>query len=172
MACVLNWVAQHQGLAAWAQAFGSILAVIVAISVPLRLKRNDDRRIAREKLLMGRSLAVTLLPEVETVRRGAEKYLRRLSAQPDTFVEADEFRLFIPAGIAHAADRLHLMGERACGAVQALIFHLHDYDKVLESDEEMPDTELVVTAANVVLEASLQASAALHSVGGAHLYGQ
>lgn len=40
---LLTWIERHSGLAAWVQAVGAILALAVAIFVPVRIARNRER---------------------------------------------------------------------------------------------------------------------------------
>ncbi len=47
---LLGWIERHPGTAAWVQAIGAIIALVVAILVPVWMARKADR-LSRERFL-------------------------------------------------------------------------------------------------------------------------
>jgi hypothetical protein len=47
---LLGWIESHPGIAAWVQAIGAIVALVVAISVPVWMARRADR-LSRKRFL-------------------------------------------------------------------------------------------------------------------------
>jgi hypothetical protein len=62
----INWPCLPSGeWAAWVQAVGSVLALGIAVAIPVLIHRADKRRIEQERRIRARSYALALLPGIE-----------------------------------------------------------------------------------------------------------
>ena len=68
----------NQELAAWVQAVGSVIAIFVAISVPLYLNRLEMRRDRTLQNLQKQKYFVTLLPTLYRIKRYSEDFLSQM----------------------------------------------------------------------------------------------
>jgi hypothetical protein len=64
----ITWVEAHPGTAAWAQAIGAILAIIVALLVPARQRQTARSDAERDRRLRARSLLILIAPELLELR--------------------------------------------------------------------------------------------------------
>lgn len=79
-------------VAAWVQAAGSILALVVAIAVPLRMSKLDRLRLSAERSVRIKAYAYAMLPAIERLMADVhilESNLRREKSYLnfDTFAE-------------------------------------------------------------------------------------
>jgi hypothetical protein len=68
----------NQELAAWVQAVGSVIAIFVAISVPLYLNHLAQKRDSNSLELQKRKFFVTLLPTLYRIRRYSTDFLGQM----------------------------------------------------------------------------------------------
>lgn len=73
----------NQELAAWVQAVGSVIAIFVAIFVPLYLNRLQQRRDLVLQNLQKQKYFVTLLPTLYRIQRYSQNFLDEIAAHPD-----------------------------------------------------------------------------------------
>lgn len=96
-------------LAAWVQAIGTIVALIIAIWVPLSLHEKRAKERSMEMLLRGQALAILLSPQLQLMKSEFElmpAYWDRLEPW------------VIPDDISNNLDKLWLMGEPGAHIIQ------------------------------------------------------
>ncbi|MGH6937548.1 hypothetical protein, partial [Hypericibacter sp.] len=76
------WLDKHEGLAAWAQFVGAMIAIGIAIIVPWNEKRLEVRALAADRRLQARSLAIAIYPELLELKArvlGVQKDIERIT---------------------------------------------------------------------------------------------
>lgn len=131
--------AQSQAHAAWLQAIGSLLALIVAIGIPLRVSSRVRAAKAAEARLVARDHALSL---ITPLRDWAERWCiarTALHAGGETqerlaIMEAVNFNVRVmPDELTQLRGRLHALGT-AAEPLQTLCFR---YDKMTADAEKM-----------------------------------
>jgi hypothetical protein len=114
---MLQWIEDHEALAAWVQAIGAIVAIIGAFLIAYfegrRAKVREEARGVREeadRLRRAQGLALMLQPELRAFEGRVEQHiLHAIDRSPTP-----------PKSILDHADQLHLLGE-AGGAILQMI---------------------------------------------------
>jgi hypothetical protein len=68
MACVLHWIEAHPGTAAWVQAVGTLIALAIAIAIPVwqaQREARDHRKGVSDSLLAMAAVATRILTAVQ-----------------------------------------------------------------------------------------------------------
>lgn len=73
----------NQELAAWVQAVGSVIAIFVAVCVPLYLNHLQQQRDLALEQLQKQKYFVTLLPTLYRIQRYSQHFLAEIAAHPD-----------------------------------------------------------------------------------------
>lgn len=113
--------------AAWVQAIGSLIAIGIAIAVPLFIDHLTKRRIDKEKNLRSKALALSILPDLYKLRASTRHFIDE-KTNPETeapreidelngdyFAHADNFK-----GILTAMPDLGLYGAKLSDLVYLL----------------------------------------------------
>lgn len=128
-----------QEAAAWTQAVGSVVAILVAIAVPYLIRRADRAREAMVNVVRAKGFALELLPGIERLHSTlliARGELRR----DDAYLYMDEIaeKLVIPSALENSARYLHELGPvanrvqdviAAAGKVRRLVEAEYDYNQ-------------------------------------------
>lgn len=119
----IGWCAlQPEAQAAWVQAVGSVLALGVAVGVPLHLYSRAKKADARKEVLRARGFALFILPEAEEMLRVFRRagYVARGTDgdEPDSKEAADV--LVIPEAIKERVTQLHDLGDPAAKLQRAI----------------------------------------------------
>lgn len=116
--CVLKPEVQ----AAWVQAVGSIIAIAVAVVVPLVLAAKDRARVATERLFRAKSYAFVLRPQVVSVR-GRILSARSRWRQNPTSLDYDHILepLVVPDAITEKLLDMHEVAEAGIYIQQVVI---------------------------------------------------
>lgn len=80
----------HEAAAAWVQAVGTLLAILVAIAVPWQIHRQERRALQAQTELRGRLTAIQLLPAAQRVRAFADSalaYWEQMHTEPGVSLE-------------------------------------------------------------------------------------
>lgn len=137
--------------AGWAQAIGSIAAVLVAVYVPWAIAKKQLASQNRETALKARALAITILPEILSVRVRAP-HVRKYCAEGD-FITNEKYRtlestqeplddrlkkLIIPlsAEIIRAMERMHVLPDPALTHTLLLLSRVQHYNATIEGYRE------------------------------------
>lgn len=133
----IGWYAlKPEVQAAWVQAIGSILAILVAIAVPLYIRRADKARERRETRRRSKSFALDILPLIESFRTTLIYTRQRLRSER---AYLDYENLAADLGMTHElqemARDLHELGDAAEG-VQDAIAHARETGWLLEAQYE------------------------------------
>ncbi|CAD2245460.1 hypothetical protein [Xanthomonas arboricola] len=103
---------EQTDLSAWVQAVGSVLAIFVAIVVPVRLQQQAKMEKAAEAKAKARSMAVDLLDEI-TDLAGSMQTLQADGYRTlgDAYgYDAAQRRVAIPVALKQSAKQLHALG--------------------------------------------------------------
>ena len=73
----INWIAT----AAWVQAIGSIIAIGIAIWVPVKLAKDSQKKQEAEKISLSRVVQVSLLPDLYRLRSCTKDFLDSQSGE-------------------------------------------------------------------------------------------
>ena len=73
----------NQELAAWVQAVGSVIAIFVAVCVPLYLNHLQQQRDFALEQLQKQKYFVTLLPTLYRIQRYSQNFLDEIANHPD-----------------------------------------------------------------------------------------
>ena len=73
----------NQELAAWVQAVGSVIAIFVAVCVPLYLNHLQQQRDLALEQLQKQKYFVTLLPTLYRIQRYSQHFITEITAHPD-----------------------------------------------------------------------------------------
>ena len=73
----------NQELAAWVQAVGSVIAIFVAISVPLYLNHLAQKRDDTLQDMQKQKFFVTLLPTLYRIQRYSSEFILQIQAHPE-----------------------------------------------------------------------------------------
>lgn len=68
-------------LAAWVQAVGSLIAIVIAIVVPLKIDDLNKKRIEKEKKTRSMTLALSILPDLYKLRASTTHYIEENEIQ-------------------------------------------------------------------------------------------
>lgn len=98
--------------AAWVQAIGSIVAIAIAIAIPLMLNRIERRALRQEKILRAKSFGLALLPGLEQLISNIKTANWRYREMEDE----DDYKfvlryLEIPDVLASHTTNLHELGD-------------------------------------------------------------
>jgi hypothetical protein len=112
----LRTLLQDQGLAAWVQAIGSIVAIVVAFWIAYsegrQTKKREEARTASEeadRLRRAQALALMIMPELAALEGTLDRLWDRLWAHVDT--DHLSFQaVTVPKTILEVADQLYLLG--------------------------------------------------------------
>ncbi len=74
----------NQELAAWVQAIGSVIAIFVAISVPLYLNHLAKNRDDALQDMQKQKFFVTMLPTLYRIRRYSADFIEQINAYPQS----------------------------------------------------------------------------------------
>ncbi|MEQ7866554.1 hypothetical protein ABQ137_07980 [Xanthomonas sp. WHRI 8393] len=99
--------------AAWWQAAGSVLAILVAVWIPASIAKKDRRRIERENAYRASSLAFVLEPALENLRGTLSQAAGQWQESPVRFVQGDGVALVLPDALTERLVDLHILGEAA-----------------------------------------------------------
>lgn len=118
-------------LAAWVQAGGAILALVVAIFVPWRQHMKIEEERKRQDRLRATSLAIAILPEILALRDRLMKLEDEASSVIESGSSGDRLRAALwtiepPEIIYRRIDDLYLLGP-AGELIQNLICNLNVY---------------------------------------------
>jgi hypothetical protein len=83
---VLRWIECHPSAAGWAQAFGTFVAVLVAIAVPAIGRYLESTAIKADRADRSRQFVTNLLPYIGAIRLAADQTkfnLEKLAALPE-----------------------------------------------------------------------------------------
>lgn len=72
----------NQELAAWVQAVGSVIAIFVAISIPLYLNRLDQNQAKKQQEQQKQKYFVTLLPSLYRMQRYSHNFNNEIQQNP------------------------------------------------------------------------------------------
>lgn len=162
MACEwIGWCAlKPEAQAAWVQAVGSVLALCIAVCVPLYLHARAKEADARKEMLRARGFALFILPDAEEMLRIFRRanYVARGEDgdEPDSKAAADV--LIIPPKIQERVTQLHDLGDSAAKLQRAIakgleakerldyehFYHSQGgeyYDPVEQTVEDLPKPE-------------------------------
>ena len=73
----------NQELAAWVQAVGSVIAIFVAVCVPLYLNHLQQQRDLAIEQLQKQKYFVTLLPTLYRIQRYSQDFIQQIAAHPE-----------------------------------------------------------------------------------------
>ncbi|WP_122902011.1 hypothetical protein [Acinetobacter sp. B51(2017)] len=73
----------NQELAAWVQAVGSVIAIFVAVCVPLYLNHLQQQRDLAVEQLQKQKYFVTLLPTLYRIQRYSQDFIQQILAHPE-----------------------------------------------------------------------------------------
>lgn len=108
--------------AAWAQALGSIVAILVAAAVPWEIARRERERITREKSYRARSLAFVLLGSTRALQNNLSLAHYRWRNYPLQYDDDDvTSALVIPDGLSERLLDLHVLGEASIPIQSAIV---------------------------------------------------
>lgn len=117
--------------AAWVQAGGSVLALVVAIFVPWWQHKKIEEERKREDFLRARAIAITILPEIVGLY---DRLLKMKNASIEIVASGDakrfstfaNFTIHHPQKISERLDSMYLLGD-AGDVVLALMARLELY---------------------------------------------
>ena len=69
--------------AAWVQAIGSLIAIAIAIAVPLFIDHLNKRRIDKEKNSRSKALALSILPDLYKLKASTSHFIDE-TTNPET----------------------------------------------------------------------------------------
>ncbi|WP_164116150.1 hypothetical protein [Stenotrophomonas maltophilia] len=112
----IGWCAlKPEAQAAWVQAVGSVIALGIAVGVPVSLHARSRKADARKEVLRARGFALFILPDAEEMLRLFRRagYVARGEDgdEPDSKAAADV--LVIPPQIQERVTQLHELGDAA-----------------------------------------------------------
>ena len=143
-------------MAAWIQAVGTLIAIVIAVAVPeyeaaLRAAEAEQERTARAQ-----SLAVLLYMDLEELRPKLKTLSQRLSRTSHQLrhvggglqVNPGDIRLDIPPFLMESRHDFHRFDSKTMGSVTQLLSLSSQYGRMLT--KALPDTR-IVTSSNAAL---------------------
>lgn len=134
----LLWDAAHSDVVAyWAQGFGSIAAVGVAIYVPWKIQNRAMKEAREERDLKARSLAILIWPAVLELKvliaRAVEFIEMELAPNRDLQLLplVDAVSIELPSILSSSIDRLWWLGEKAAPPMLQLVAVAEQYQQML-----------------------------------------
>jgi hypothetical protein len=104
---MLQWIETHPGLAAWVQAIGAILAIVVAFLVVFLQQRLERDSAARERHARAIGLAILLHTDLVTLQGAIERTARGGVLESEV--------LAVPASIVQYVDQFSVrLAMRCC----------------------------------------------------------
>jgi len=144
----------NQELAAWVQAVGSVIAIFVAISVPLYLNRLEMRRDRTLQNLQKQKYFVTLLPTLYRIKRYSEDFLSQMqqsqqSAENILHTLETEYLELIPV----FAKELHIFVHSQIydASLNQLAFELFHSEEILQQHLLQPNDRKLLRHQNLLI---------------------
>ena len=144
----------NQELAAWVQAVGSVIAIFVAISVPLYLNRLEMRRDRTLQNLQKQKYFVTLLPTLYRIKRYSEDFLSQMqqsqqSAENILHTLETEYLELIPV----FAKELHIFVHSQIydASLNQLAFELFHSEEILQQHLLQPNDRKQLRHQNLLI---------------------
>jgi hypothetical protein len=109
---MLRWIEAHPGLAAWVQAIGAILAIIVAFLVVFLQQRLERRAAASERRARAIGLAILLHTDLVALQGAIDRTERAGALESEV--------LKVPASIVQYADQFYLLGTAGHALLQMI----------------------------------------------------
>lgn len=161
---VTHWFDQHEGLAAWVQAIGTLIALIIAIGVPAWQTHTARQDAKRERLSRARSISILIGPELIACRDQVEYATQVLfgPGPPGLFRNAynvvTNVAVAIPPQMAAQLDSLYLFGEPAGLTLQQLVSVISQYQDTLQraSQRVTIDTSIAIGEIQEMLSGPLK----------------
>lgn len=147
----------NQELAAWVQAIGSVLAIFVAISIPLYLKHLEQKQSKTEQNQQKQKYFVTLLPSLYRMQRYSQEFSLKIQTHPENSKNIlhtleTEYLELIPV----FSQELHLFVHSQIydANLNQLAFELFHSEEILEQHLLLPSDQKLVTHQDQLLNHS------------------
>ncbi|MBW5416087.1 MULTISPECIES: hypothetical protein [unclassified Pseudomonas] len=137
----MEWVAKlnPSEQAAWVQAIGSVLAIVVAIAVPATINKNQRRALADDKEERAKNAVLIIYPPIMDLSRSLDAFIELHAPDynpEDPGIQLDphdgEFTKHIPRVLA-VIPVLNELPPSVAGPVRSLLAELVDFDHWLQS---------------------------------------
>lgn len=133
--CALDGEAQ----AAWTQAVLSVLAIVVAVLIPLRQHKSDRAERGRDRLARQKAMALAVLPALTRIEREIRGFYDYAFDSTTHYLESKGFEDLteVPAALKTFIPTLHELGD-ACDKVTEVVAALTKaHDTLLEWRESV-----------------------------------
>lgn len=134
---VLSWIEGHPGTAGWVQGIGSIVAVIVAIIIPVFLRRIDQKERKKENAIKSICLAIAIKPDLLRIISHADILIGWCNDPLNFRGEKRSFgsnsRFDVPEIMLNNIDKFYILGDDAGRAAQTVLAELQNHNQSVEA---------------------------------------
>ena len=117
----LSFVESHLGVAAWIQAFGTLIALAVAIWVPFRIHKSERRELEKDRIRQGQGIALRVMHVLRALDGQIERALSGIESEyQDEAPEFKDLAIAVPQPIEDVLDQLWLMGSAGGSILHAV----------------------------------------------------